>query len=91
MLLQAMCRDSRILPGAGATDIELERRLTEFAYRETGLDKYAIGKFAESFESVPRTLAENDGLNATEIISFLYDKHAFGNISVGIDLDQGLF
>ena len=29
------------------------------------LDQYVIGKFAESFELVPRTLAENAGLNAT--------------------------
>jgi len=87
---KAMCRDSRILPGAGATEIELARRLKDFAYKETGLDQYAIGKFAESLELVPRTLAENAGLNATEIISSLYAEHASGNFKVGIDLDQGL-
>lgn len=87
---KAMCRDSRILPGAGATEIELARRLKDFAYKETGLDQYAIGKFAESLELVPRTLAENAGLNATEIISSLYAEHASGNFKVGIDLDEGL-
>lgn len=87
---KAMCRDSRILPGAGATEIELARRLKDFAYKETGLDQYAIRKFAESLELVPRTLAENAGLNATEIISSLYAEHASGNFKVGIDLDEGL-
>uniref|UniRef100_A0A0C9RPF8 CCT-theta n=1 Tax=Wollemia nobilis TaxID=56998 RepID=A0A0C9RPF8_9CONI len=87
---KAMCRDSRILPGAGATEIELARRLKEFAYKETGLDQYAIAKFAESFEMVPRTLAENAGLNSTEIISSLYAEHAAGNVKVGIDLEQGV-
>eukprot|EP00252_Welwitschia_mirabilis_P000282 TRINITY_DN10305_c0_g1_i1.p1 TRINITY_DN10305_c0_g1~~TRINITY_DN10305_c0_g1_i1.p1 ORF type:complete len:545 (+),score=113.41 TRINITY_DN10305_c0_g1_i1:134-1768(+) len=87
---KAMCRDSRILPGAGATEIELARRLKEFAYKETGLDQYAIGKFAESLEMVPRTLAENAGLNATEVISSLYAEHASGKTSFGIDLDQGI-
>ncbi|KAK5787023.1 T-complex 1 subunit theta [Gossypium arboreum] len=83
---KAMCRDSRIVPGAAATEIELARRLKEFSFKETGLDQYAIAKFAESFELVPRTLAENAGLNPMDIISKLYEKHAYGNAKVGIDL-----
>ncbi|KAL0316926.1 UNVERIFIED_CONTAM: T-complex protein 1 subunit theta [Sesamum radiatum] len=72
---KAMCRDSRIVPGAAATEIELARRLKEFSFKETGLDQYAIAKFAESFEMIPKTLAENAGLNAIEIISSLYAEH----------------
>ncbi|KAI5671773.1 hypothetical protein M9H77_12137 [Catharanthus roseus] len=86
---KAMCRDSRIIPGAAATEIELARRLKEFSFKETGLDQYAISKFAESFEMVPKTLAENAGLNAMEIISSLYAEHAAGNTKVGIDLNEG--
>ena len=33
---QAMCRDSRIVPGAAAAEIELARRLKEFSFKETG-------------------------------------------------------
>ncbi|CAL9153423.1 T-complex protein 1 subunit theta [Musa acuminata AAA Group] len=87
---KAMCRDSRIVPGAAATEIELARKLKEFSLKETGLDQYAIAKFGESFEMVPRTLAENAGLNAMEIISSLYAEHAAGNIKVGIDLEEGV-
>lgn len=87
---KAMCRDSRIIPGAAATEIELARKLKEFSFKETGLDQYAISKFAESFEMVPKTLAENAGLNAMEIISSLYAEHATGNTKVGIDLDEGV-
>ncbi|KAG9132989.1 hypothetical protein Leryth_015371 [Lithospermum erythrorhizon] len=86
---KAMCRDSRIVPGAAATEIELARRLKEFSFRETGLDQYAIAKFAECFEMIPNTLAENAGLNAMEIISSLYADHASGNTKVGIDLEEG--
>ncbi|XP_020105179.1 T-complex protein 1 subunit theta-like [Ananas comosus] len=86
---KAMCRDSRIIPGAAAAEIELARKLNEFSLKETGLDKFAIAKFAESFEMVPRTLAENAGLNAMEIISSLYAEHAAGNTKVGIDLEEG--
>uniref|UniRef100_A0A2P2KZI0 CCT-theta n=4 Tax=Rhizophora mucronata TaxID=61149 RepID=A0A2P2KZI0_RHIMU len=87
---KAMCRDSRIVPGAAATEIELARRLKEFSFKETGLDQYAIAKFAESFEMVPKTLAENAGLNAMEIISSLYAEHASGNTKVGINLEEGV-
>lgn len=87
---KAMCRDSRIVPGAAATEIELAKRVKEFSYKETGLDQYAIAKFAESFEMVPKTLAENAGLNAMEIISSLYAEHASGNSKVGIDLEEGV-
>ncbi|GKV34823.1 hypothetical protein SLEP1_g43164 [Rubroshorea leprosula] len=69
---QAMCRDSRMVPGVAATEIEL--------------DQYAITKFAESFELIPRTPAENAGLNAMDIISRLYEKHASRNAKVGVDL-----
>ncbi|MQL74728.1 hypothetical protein Taro_007127 [Colocasia esculenta] len=86
---KAMCRDSRIVPGAAATEIELARKLKEFSFKETGLDQYAIAKFAESFELVPKTLAENAGLTAIEIISSLYAEHASGNTKVGIDLEEG--
>ncbi|XP_073052180.1 T-complex protein 1 subunit theta-like [Primulina eburnea] len=87
---KAMCRDSRIIPGAAATEIELARRLKEFSFKETGLDQYAISKFAESFEMVPKTLADNAGLNAMEIISSLYAEHAANNTKVGIDLEEGI-
>ena len=36
LFCQAMCRDSRIVPGAAATEIELAKRVKEFSYKETG-------------------------------------------------------
>ncbi|XP_010549607.1 PREDICTED: T-complex protein 1 subunit theta isoform X2 [Tarenaya hassleriana] len=87
---KAMCRDSRTVPGAAATEIELAKRLRDYANAETGLDKYAISKFAESFEFVPKTLADNAGLNAMEIIASLYTGHGSGNTKLGIDLEEGV-
>eukprot|EP00244_Chara_vulgaris_P007946 TRINITY_DN2983_c0_g3_i1.p1 TRINITY_DN2983_c0_g3~~TRINITY_DN2983_c0_g3_i1.p1 ORF type:complete len:262 (-),score=58.38 TRINITY_DN2983_c0_g3_i1:86-823(-) len=86
---KALCRDSRVVPGAGATEIEVAKRLKEFGRKETGLDQYAIEKFGDTLEVVPRTLAENAGLNATAIISALYAAHAAGNVSVGVDVEGG--
>jgi hypothetical protein len=44
-------------------------QVAEFGRKQTGLDQYAIVKFAEAFEIVPRMLAENSGLNATDVVS----------------------
>ena len=49
------------MPAGGALEIEVARQLREFGSRETGLDQYAIAKFADALEVVPRTIAENSG------------------------------
>ena len=48
--LQALCKDSRMLPAGGAPEIELCQQLQKYGRKETGLDQYAIAKFAESLE-----------------------------------------
>ena len=37
-----MCKDSRIVPGAAATEIELARRVKEFSFKETGYFLYFL-------------------------------------------------
>lgn len=51
---QALCKDARMLAGGGAAEIEVARRLAEYGRKQTGLDQYAIAKFAEALEVVPR-------------------------------------
>lgn len=75
---KVLIKDNRLLPGAGATEIELARLLQTFGDSTPGLDQYAIKKYAEAFEVVPRTLAENAGLNSIESISSLYAAHQSG-------------
>jgi len=83
-----LCRDPRMLPGAGAAEIELAHRLTAMADATPGLEQYAIRAFAEAFEIVPRTLAENAGLKASEVISALYAAHARGEGTVGVNINS---
>ncbi|GKF84381.1 T-complex protein 1 subunit theta-like protein, partial [Tanacetum coccineum] len=83
---KALCRDSRIVPGAGATEIEIARLLKEFAFKETRSSNHiVIAKYAESFELIPKTLAHNANLNVEGIIETLYADHAAGNVKAGID------
>ncbi|PNW85024.1 hypothetical protein CHLRE_03g168450v5 [Chlamydomonas reinhardtii] len=86
---KALCRDSRMLPGGGAPELELARQLGEFGKKQTGLEQYAIVKYAEAFEVVPRTLAENSGLNATNVVHAMYSAHAAGAVAAGLDVDGG--
>ena len=83
---KALTKDSRTLPAGGATEIELAHRLAVFGRKQTGLDQYAIEKFARALEVVPRTLAENAGLNATDVVYNLYAAHAAGNMNAGVDV-----
>lgn len=45
-----MVKDNRFVPGAGASEIELARKIHAHGEASPGLDQYAIKKFAESFE-----------------------------------------
>lgn len=47
---KALGRDSRAVPAAGAAEIEIARRIAEYGLKQTGLDQYAIVKYAEAFE-----------------------------------------
>lgn len=74
-VVKAITKDPRLVPGAGATEIQLVDRISNFADKTPGLPQYAIRKYAEAFEVIPRTLAESAGLDATEVLSRLYTAH----------------
>lgn len=75
-VVKAITRDPRLVPGAGATEMQLIERIKAIADRTSGLAQYSIRKYAEAFEVIPRTLAESAGLDATEVLARLYVAHA---------------
>ncbi|KAK3097906.1 hypothetical protein FSP39_014329 [Pinctada imbricata] len=85
---KALTKDSRLVPGAGATEVELAKQLTTYAESTPGLEQYAIEKFAESLEAIPRALAENAGAKATEVLSKLKAAHQEGKKTFGIHLED---
>ena len=86
--VKTMCKDRRLLPGAGATDIALAQRLKKFAATKKGLEQYAIRKFGEALQVCPRTLGENGGQDHSELLSALYSAHAAGNANFGVDIEN---
>lgn len=74
-VVKAITKDPRLVPGAGATEIQLSTKIQAHADKTPGLSQYAIKKYGEAFEVIPRTIAESCGLDATEVLSRLYAAH----------------
>ena len=85
--VRILMRDGRLVPGAGASEIEIAKRVTTFGGKTAGLAQHSIKRWAEACEVVPRTLAENAGLNAEDVLSGLYKDHGEGKEDVGVDID----
>lgn len=83
-----MTKNSAFCAGAGATEIHLSSQLQTYAKCQPGLDQYAVERFGQAFEVIPRTLAENAGLNAEEIIAKLFSETAKSPF-YGIDVEDG--
>jgi T-complex protein 1 subunit theta len=86
--IKTMTRDPRMVPGAGATEINLAKKIAEYAKTQPGLDQYAIERFAQSLEIIPRVIADNAGLRAEEVIADLYAKTGESNVW-GISVADG--
>ena len=87
-VVKSMTRDARFVPGAGATELRLADALQQFAEAQPGLDQYAINKFGLALEVVPRTLAENAGMDAANTIAAMYAAHKGGAGGVGINIGE---
>jgi T-complex protein 1 subunit theta len=84
-VLKALFKDGRLVPGAGATEIELARKVERYGSALKGLQQHSVKRFAEALEIVPLTLAENAGLGkgeggGHEIVGTLFRKHEEGEM-----------
>jgi chaperonin GroEL (HSP60 family) len=81
--------DEKILAGGGSPEIELALRLKEYASTLEGREQLAVNKFAQALEIIPKTLAENAGLDAIDMLVELRREHEQGNKNVGLDVYEG--
>lgn len=86
--IRVLSNNPCLIPGAGASEIELATRISKLAQEMTGLEQYATQKFAEALEVVPRTIADSSGQDAEKSISTLYNEHNAGNSNAGIDCES---
>ena len=73
---KALCRDARAVPSGGAVEASLAAVLNSDAASAPGLEGYAVRAFAAALSVVPRTLAENSGLDAAAALAELNAAHA---------------
>ena len=81
--------DGTYVIGGGAAEMELAKTLHSYAVEIGGREQLAIQAFAEALESIPKTLAENAGLDPIDILTELKAKHDAGMKWAGIDVFTG--
>ncbi|MAF50590.1 MAG: thermosome subunit [Nanoarchaeota archaeon] len=81
--------DGKIVAGAGSIEIEVARLLREYSGRLSGREQLAVNAFAEALEVIPRTLAENAGLDPIDMLTELKSSHENGSKWAGIDVFKG--
>lgn len=75
--------------GGGAIEIEIARKLREYAESVGGREQLAINAFAEAIEIVPRTLSESTGKDPIDLLVELRAQHDKGNKYAGVDVING--
>ncbi len=80
----AAIENGKVVAGGGSPEIELARRLREYADTVGGREQLAINSFAEAIEIIPRTLAESAGMDAIDTLVSLRAKHEAGESDYGI-------
>jgi chaperonin GroEL (HSP60 family) len=81
--------DGKIVAGGGAPEVELALRLREYAATVGGRSQLAIEAFANAMEIIPRTLAENAGLDAINSLVDLRSAHEKGLKTHGLNVYTG--
>jgi thermosome len=81
---------NKVVAGGGAIEAEIAKRLKDYASKVGGREQLAIEAFADSIEVIPRTLAENAGLNPIDIMVELRSAHEKKDgLCMGVDVFKG--
>ncbi len=79
----------KIVAGGGAVETELAKRIREYATKIGGREQLAVEAFADSMESIPRTLSDNAGLEQIDILVKLRAAHETKGVWSGINVYTG--
>lgn len=76
MIVKSAMKNTKVVGGGGAIEMELSRYLREYAHTITGKQQVVINYFARALEVIPMALAQNSGADGTLILNQLRQKHA---------------
>jgi thermosome len=88
-VIRDVVEDGRVVAGGGAPEIEVSRQLHNYAEKLPGREQLAIIAFADAMEIIPKTLAENAGLDPIDIIAELKTRHEKQETNAGVDGIRG--
>jgi thermosome len=88
-VVETTIEDGRVLPGGGAPETELALQLRDHADSVGGREQLAVEAFADALEVIPRTLAENAGLDPIDSLVDLRSQHDGGATGAGLDAYTG--
>ncbi len=89
MVVSDVIKDKKIVAGGGAPEIELSLQLRRYASTVGGRIQLAIEAFASAVEIIPRSIAENAGLDPIDMIVAIRAAHEAGNRTFGLDVYEG--
>jgi thermosome, various subunits, archaeal len=81
--------DKKLVAGGGSPEVELSLRLNEYAATLEGREQLAVRAYAEALEIIPKTLAENAGLDPIDMLMDLRSSHEKGMKTAGLDVFKG--
>ena len=79
----------KIVPGGGAPEAEVARELKKYAEGFSGREQLAINAFADAIEVIPRSLAENGGLDPIDTLVSLRSEHDKNKLEMGVNVFDG--
>eukprot|EP00823_Brevimastigomonas_motovehiculus_P009245 TRINITY_DN8910_c0_g1_i1.p1 TRINITY_DN8910_c0_g1~~TRINITY_DN8910_c0_g1_i1.p1 ORF type:complete len:637 (-),score=203.94 TRINITY_DN8910_c0_g1_i1:128-2038(-) len=80
--------DGSIVPGAGAFELFAHQELLKYMKKVSGRTKIGVQIFADALLVIPKTLAENSGLDVQSVLIDCQDEVAKGH-HVGVDVYTG--
>ncbi|MCL2863274.1 MAG: TCP-1/cpn60 chaperonin family protein [Methanimicrococcus sp.] len=81
--------DNKLVAGGGSPEVELSLRLNEYASTLEGREQLAVRAYAEALEIIPKTLAENAGLDPIDMLMDLRSSHEKNMKTAGLDVFKG--
>jgi thermosome len=87
MVVSVVIKDKKVVAGGGAPEVEVAIQLRKWAAEEIGRSQLAVEAFASAMEVIPRSLAENSGLDPIDMLVALRSAHEAGKTNFGLDVD----
>lgn len=76
MIVRRAIKANSVVAGGGAIEMELSRHLREHLRKIQGKTQLVVNAFAKALEVIPKQLAENSGMDSTDVLNKLRQKHA---------------